>query len=220
MKNKFMQSSIVLAIIAIGITIGSVFITQYIVGTIAFIFYGTSKYSETPTIFFVLAYSLATLMLLLGYALFGVWIERREVTEFAKKGAAKELGQGIAIGSGIIAVVVAILWMLGYYKVVGTATAEVLVRPLFSSILAGVAGEVIFRGILFRFVEKGWGSRIALILFAILFGFLHAANPNATFVGGLAIAVGAGLLLGSAYMWTRRLWLVMGIHFAWNFTLG
>jgi hypothetical protein len=30
----------------------------------------------------------------------------------------------------------------------------------------------------------------------------------------------AGILLAAAYMLTRRLWLCMGLHFAWNFTQG
>jgi membrane protease YdiL (CAAX protease family) len=36
----------------------------------------------------------------------------------------------------------------------------------------------------------------------------------------LAIALTAGLLLAAAFVVTRRLWLVIGIHFAWNFTQG
>ena len=30
----------------------------------------------------------------------------------------------------------------------------------------------------------------------------------------------AGILLGAAYLVTRRLWLAVGIHAAWNFTQG
>ena len=30
----------------------------------------------------------------------------------------------------------------------------------------------------------------------------------------------AGILLGAAYLLTRRLWLAVGIHAAWNFTQG
>ena len=30
----------------------------------------------------------------------------------------------------------------------------------------------------------------------------------------------AGILLGAAYLLTRRLWLAIGIHAAWNFTQG
>ena len=54
----------------------------------------------------------------------------------------------------------------------------------------------------------------------MLFGFLHAANPNATVVSSLAIALAAGVLLGGAYMLTRNLWLAIGLHAGWNVTQG
>jgi membrane protease YdiL (CAAX protease family) len=46
---------------------------------------------------------------------------------------------------------------------------------------------------------------------------LHLANPNATLVSATCIAIEAGLLLGTAYIYSRSLWLPIAIHFAWNF---
>ena len=34
------------------------------------------------------------------------------------------------------------------------------------------------------------------------------------------MTIEAGILLGAAYLLTRRLWLAVGIHAAWNFTQG
>ena len=64
------------------------------------------------------------------------------------------------------------------------------------------------------------GTWLALLISALVFGLLHLANPNATLMAGLAIALEAGLMLAAAYLLTGRLWLSMGIHFAWNFTQG
>jgi len=76
------------------------------------------------------------------------------------------------------------------------------------------------RGIIFRIIEESLGTWIALVLSAILFGAMHLGNPNATVSSALAIALEAGLLLAACYVLTRRLWLAIGLHLAWNFTQG
>jgi hypothetical protein len=53
-----------------------------------------------------------------------------------------------------------------------------------------------------------------------LFGLLHAANPGATPVSTVAIALEAGALLGVAYSASGSLWLPIGLHSGWNFTEG
>jgi len=80
--------------------------------------------------------------------------------------------------------------------------------------------ELLFRGILFRWLEAFGGSWFALALTSALFGLGHIMNPNATAFSSFAIAVEAGILLGGAYMLTRSLWMPMGLHAAWNFTQG
>jgi uncharacterized protein len=69
-------------------------------------------------------------------------------------------------------------------------------------------------------VEESLGSVIALLASAALFGFLHAFNPGATLVSTVAIALEAGVILAAAYLYTRRLWMAIGLHTAWNFTEG
>ena len=53
-----------------------------------------------------------------------------------------------------------------------------------------------------------------------LFGLAHIGNANATWLSSAAIMIEAGILLGALYMLTRRLWAVVGTHFAWNYTQG
>ena len=87
-------------------------------------------------------------------------------------------------------------------------------------IVSGVFEEVLFRGVLLRHLEQMTGTWIALLITSALFGAGHIFNPDATWFAAFAIAVEAGLLLGAAYLFTRRLWLAIGIHAAWNFTQG
>ena len=79
---------------------------------------------------------------------------------------------------------------------------------------------MLFREILFRFLEQFGGSWFALALTSALFGLGHIVNPNASAFSSFAIAVEAGVLLGGAYMLTRSLWAPIGLHAAWNFTQG
>jgi hypothetical protein len=96
-----------------------------------------------------------------------------------------------------------------------------LVRDVFqTAILAAFAEELLFRGILFRWIEEFAGSWAALVVTAALFGLVHIENANATWFSSFAIAMEAGVLLGGVYMLTRNLWAPMGLHAAWNFTQG
>ena len=45
-------------------------------------------------------------------------------------------------------------------------------------------------------------------------------NSHATVFGAVAIALEAGILLGACYLLTRRLWMAIGVHIAWNFVQG
>lgn len=62
------------------------------------------------------------------------------------------------------------------------------------------------------------GSWAAVGVSSLVFGLTHLINPQGTLEGALFIAVEAGILLAAAYLLTRRLWLGIGIHLAWNYT--
>jgi uncharacterized protein len=80
--------------------------------------------------------------------------------------------------------------------------------------------EILMRGIVFRITEESLGTWLAFFISGLLFGLAHLANPNATLVAALSIALEAGVLLAVGYVITRRLWVSIGMHFAWNFALG
>jgi len=160
---------------------------------------------------------------LLGWAAYRLYvraIERRSAIEFGAQGAARELGSGLALGAALFSVVIGVLGALGVYTATGWRGPHVLVAPLAISVGAAVIEELLFRGAIFRIIEATLGTWIALAISALLFGAAHLGNENASWLAAAAIALEAGVMLGAAYVLTRRLWLPIGIHAAWNFTQG
>lgn len=127
-----------------------------------------------------------------------------------------------ALGAGLLmSAIVALVAALGSYRIEGWGGSTSWVFILFAGgVQAAFVEEVLMRGILFRFLEEFGGSWFALVVSSLIFGFLHAANDNATLLSSFAIAVEAGVLLGGAYMLSRNLWLAIGVHFGWNLVQG
>jgi membrane protease YdiL (CAAX protease family) len=109
---------------------------------------------------------------------------------------------------------------MGAWTYTGMVAGSMWIYPLVTAVTAAVVEETLMRGVLFRVLEQGLGSWIALGLSALLFGLMHAANPGATATSVIAVALEAGVLLAAAFMVSRRLWFVYGLHAAWNFTEG
>ena len=147
-------------------------------------------------------------------------IERRRGVEFGAQGALRELGSGLVLGAALFSATVGVLAALGLYTVQGWRDPAVLIAPLAISVGAGVIEELLFRAVIFRIIEASLGTWIALVISAALFGLVHLGNPNATWLAAAAISLEAGIMLAAAYVLTRRLWLPIGIHAAWNFTQG
>lgn len=170
--------------------------------------------------FQVLSALLAVTAVYFVYRLYVRVIERRDATELALDGALPELGAGVLVGALLFTTVILILAVMGIYQFNGLNPTPQVLTVLALSISSGFIEEVLFRGILFRIVQESLGTWLALLISAAFFGLAHFANPGATVFSSLAIALEAGFLLGGAYLLTRRLWLAVGIHFAWNFTQG
>ena len=159
------------------------------------------------------------IMVCLAYALFVRLIERRAAAELSFKWL-HELAVGTLFGLVLFSIVIGVLWLLGSYQVIGMNPWPIMFSALWIGIVPGFIEEIIFRGVLYRIVEESLGTWIALISTSLFFGFAHTFNPGATLFSSVAIALEAGLMLGITYTLTRRLWVPIGIHFAWNFAQG
>lgn len=164
---------------------------------------------------------MAAAMAALGFAVYlGIvrFVERRPVSELSLAGMGRELGIGMLVGASLYALCVLILILLGMYRIEGLNPWSFVLPAVALALSSGVFEELLFRGALFRIVEEWLGSWISLAVSSLVFGLVHLFNPAGTVIGALYISIEAGLLLAAAYMVTRRLWLSIGIHMAWNYT--
>ncbi len=155
------------------------------------------------------------------YWLFVTYVERRSATELSRPGAGREFIVGLCLGVALLGTVVAIVAATGNYSVDGTHPVLGALAILgVSAIAPGFVEEIVFRALGFRILEELLGTWLSLGLTAVIFGGVDLANPNASITAALAIGLEAGVLLGGLYALTRRLWIVFGVHLAWNATQG
>ncbi len=162
-------------------------------------------------------------VLLLGAKYF----EKRSFAEvgFAPRQVWQNILLGLTISATVMGLTTLILALAGWYHVQSVPpgisdTVVTLLSGLLLYCVIAIQEEVIFRGILFRLLERGLGSWVALAISALTFGWFHIANPGASWISSLAIALEAGITLAAAYMLTRNLWLCIGLHWGWNFFEG
>jgi membrane protease YdiL (CAAX protease family) len=106
--------------------------------------------------------------------------------------------------------------LASYMAVVGFGSLAVL---LLVDVVVGWWEELVFRGYLLQNMTEGMGLTWAVGVSCVLYGLVHAANPNAGLLS-TAIIVLFGFLRIYGYLATGLLWLSMGMHIGWNFFQG
>lgn len=105
----------------------------------------------------------------------------------------------------------------------GSARAGVIVWAGFNTLMVALSEELMFRGILFRAMEKVVPGRIAIALTTLLFGAVHALNV--LFTGDLPLALlqsatacMSGLLFVALVIRTGSLIPAVVYHWLWDFS--
>jgi membrane protease YdiL (CAAX protease family) len=213
--KRVLQFPLVALVLAVLIMV----VAQALGGGISYLAGTPTDTLATPTdIVFALT---VTVLMVLAYKLIVVRMGEQPRDDLPFDGRARDAASGFVQGALVFSAIVGVAALLGAYQVIGLSPAEDWLPILVTTgLMAGVTEEILLRGIVFRWLEELGGSWVALALSALLFGFLHAPNPNATLISSLSIALAAGVLLGGAYMLTRNLWLAVGLHAGWNVTQG
>lgn len=166
------------------------------------------------------------------------WVDRRAIRELGLGGRAgwwRDLGFGLALGALLMAGIFVVELAAGWVRITDTFTGDhgqpfavALLVPIALYLAVGFYEELYARGYVLQNVAEGLnlgaiGARRAVLLgwllSSLLFGALHAGNPNAT-ATSTAMLVVAGLFLGLGYVLTGELAIPIGLHITWNLFQG
>lgn len=162
-----------------------------------------------------------SVVMVIVYSRFVCLFENENAHDLPMDKLSTDTGKGLAVGLVYFCVVTGIMALAGGYKVISVgAPAGALIWAFCNFAVTAVGEEIVFRGVLFRWIDEKWGFPWALVVSGLVFGLVHWTNPGGTLWAGIAIAIEAGLLLGAAYKWSGNLWFPIGIHWAWNFSQG
>lgn len=142
------------------------------------------------------------------------------------KEAPIEIFLGFAAGTILLGIMFGITYLCGGFAVTRVNWPVNIIPGLALYLVAGFTEEWIFRGYIFKTLEKSLGTIVAVVFSSLLFGFAHVVNmPESASTGYIIYACAllsfeAGLPLSGAYLLRRSLWFPVGVHWAWNFMEG
>jgi len=140
----------------------------------------------------------------------------------ANRASAENLALGVAGGIGSAVLVLGPPLLVGAAHLVRVPDYDPSVGGLLflTVLLAGGAmgEELMVHGYGFQAMVAAIGPWATIIPVGVLFALLHGSNPGSSWLS-TAITGGFGIIFGYAWLRSRDLWLPIGLHFGWNFTL-
>jgi len=165
------------------------------------------------------------------YTLAFMWIvDRKSLLSlglYRRRGWLSDFAKGGTLALLILGVIFSFSLVTGDIVVEGfarpapetTPIAAYLLGAIVAFIIVGLYEEIMFRGYILQTLATRSGKIGATIVSSVLFAVLHGANPGAD-VFGIFNTVIIGVVLCVLYFRTGSLWMPVGFHFAWNFSLG
>ncbi|MGA3134584.1 MAG: CPBP family intramembrane glutamic endopeptidase [Terracidiphilus sp.] len=167
--------------------------------------------------------AMLALLLLLGYAAMGFWLDGQIHPVSAqglprRPGWPAEAGVGLAVGWSIAIVCVLPMVLVGGIAIVlvlhSSAWGWLAADAAFFALLA-LGEEIAYRGYGFQCFAQAVGPVGAALGFAAFYAIVQAQTPGSSHAS-VAVSVALGLVLSTAYLRTRALWLSWGLNFGWK----
>jgi membrane protease YdiL (CAAX protease family) len=151
------------------------------------------------------------------WATIALWHHGRWDLGLAPRFAPRELAIGAGFAVALIGSAdVLILVLTPSHHLRGTGFPWAVTAAMF--IPGALHEELIFRGYPYQIVRQ-FNRPLAMVASSLVFAGLHGWNSDVTTLALVNIFLG-GAILALAYERYRRLWLPIGLHFAWNVLSG
>ncbi len=161
------------------------------------------------------------IILIYAYRFWMIFLEKRDPVETSFASLWPDVRLGFGIGFLYFVAITLTMILIGSYRIEGiNIDIEQILQNFFLMIVVAIGEEIVFRGIIYRMIADRYNMYVALVVSALLFGFIHITNPGATVWSSFAISIEAGIMLGLAYSYRQTLWVPIGIHLSWNFSQG
>lgn len=191
--------------------------------------------SDPPVGRNVLAHLVAVVLVVAVTWLYRRLIDRRSWRDLGLPlpGRAQLLSGGVGFGLGVLAIVgfFGVVWVLGWVRVDGGEVAERGVAAVAALLAAGLVmyaasalvQELAFRGYFFQNLAERLSTRTAVVVAGLIFAALHLPGEGFSSPPQTLVVV-ADLTLMACFLTLTRLvtgslWLAIGFHTAWNWTM-
>ena len=198
-------------------------------GIIELLFKKSGVDFEINTVNFILLNSTVSFItaLLIGW-LCGKYLENlpfRALGLWFTKNWLKDFGLGLFLGAVSLCIAAFIAFIFGglsfqFNQADGqSAILQTLAFSLLVFIIGAASEEILFRGYIFQTFARANLGWLSIALTSLFFALGHLGNSNATYISTINTAL-AGVWFGIAYLKTRTLWFVFGLHLTWNWFQG
>ena len=131
-----------------------------------------------------------------------------------KKGAFKDFILGWGIGAAMLITCVLLMWGFGAIQVSANLVGEFLILVLAWSI-QGTTEELLTRGWMFSSLAAKHNIPVGILVSSLFFTFLHLGNDGLSLIPLLDLTLFA-ILACLVMLKTGNIWVISGIHAAWN----
>lgn len=202
--------------------------------------------SDALGLLIALATPIEPLLRAVGVWMAGLFPDRRRLPDFGVHLSLNwwiDLAFGLALGAALMGLIFIVELAAGWISITGTLQGQLpelapgiplpsvpfgaaLLSSLILFIAVGIGEEFFSRGYQLKNMAEGLGFLsptgaiiIATLFSSVIFGLMHAGNPNANVISTFNLFL-AGVFLALGYILTGELAIPIGLHITWNFFQG